>query len=135
MIDRFDHLYMDYALRLAQESYAKKLKVGAIAVKDLCEIASGYNGTVSGDSNICEDPVTGKTKPEVLHAEENLILKCARDGKSLKGATIYITHSPCVPCSRKLVSVGIRRVLFKEFYRDQEGAHYLRSKGLEVIQL
>ena len=133
-MNKWDMAYMDTAKRFASLSYANRLQVGAIAVKDNRIISVGYNGTVAGEDNGCEDE-NGNTKPSVIHAEMNLIAKCARDGQSLLGSTIYITHAPCVPCSRMLYTCGIERLVWADMYRDMDGAFWLRDRNILVEQL
>ena len=133
-MNKWDMVYMDTAKRFASLSYANRLQVGAIAVKDNRIISVGYNGTVTGEDNNCEDE-NGNTKPSVIHAEMNLIAKCARDGQPLLGSTIYITHAPCVPCSRMLYICGIERLVWADMYRDMDGAFWLRDRNILVEQL
>lgn len=123
-------------------SYAERLKVGAVAVKDNNIIAFGFNGTPTGFDNECEykDYYTDGdyrlvTKPEVIHAEANLVAKAAREGLSLKGSTVYLTHSSCATCAVLLVQSGIKRQVFKEFYRDSTGINILKQSNIEVEQI
>lgn len=135
-------LYMTIAEATAQTSYAKKLKVGAVAVKDHRILSIGYNGTPPGMDNACEDEIKWpngtiqfmQTKPEVIHAEMNLIYKMARDGQGAAGADLFITHSPCFECSKAIMSVGFRKVWFRDQYRDMTGVELLKQNGVEVEQ-
>lgn len=143
MKQRFVDTYMDVAKRFSQLSYAVRLKVGAVIVKDDRIIAYGYNGTPSGWDNACEDliriddvgsPVL-KTKPEVLHAESNAIAKLAKSPESGDGATIFITHSPCIECSKLIYQSGIKRVYFGEQYRNTDGIDFLKASKIDVVKV
>lgn len=115
----------------AQNSYCKRRKVGALIVKNSMIISDGYNGTPSGFENICEDD-EGLTKPYVLHAEANAITKVAKSGNNCKNATLYVTTSPCMECSKLIIQAGIKRVVFKELYRITEGLELLKRAGIEI---
>ena len=128
---KFDKRYMEMAAVWAKNSYCKRLQVGALIVKDKMIISDGYNGTPSGFENICEDE-TGATKPYVLHAEANAITKVAKSGNSSDGATLYVTASPCLECSKLIIQSGIRRVVYRDEYRLTDGIDLLRRAGIEV---
>ena len=115
-------------------SYCKRKQVGAIIVKDRMIISDGYNGTPSGFENCCEDE-EGYTKWYVLHAEANAILKVASSTQSCKGATLYVTLSPCTDCSKLIHQSGIIRVVYKEAYKDDSGIQFLKKAGVEVMQI
>ena len=115
----------------AENSYCKRRKVGALIVKDQMIISDGYNGTPSGFENVCEDE-NDATKPYVLHAEANAITKVAASSNSSKGATIYITSSPCIECAKLIIQSGIRRVVFSEKYRTLEGYDLLVRAGIQL---
>lgn len=115
----------------ARNSYCKRRQVGALLVKDRMIISDGYNGTPSGFDNICEDE-SGATKPYVLHAEANAITKVAQSGNSSKGATLYVTASPCMECAKLIIQSGIRRVVYRDEYRLTDGIDLLRKAGIEV---
>jgi len=100
-------------------------KVGALIVKDKMIISDGYNGTPAGFENICEDE-TGKTKSYVLHAEANAITKVAKSANNCDGSTLYITAAPCIECSKLIIQAGIRRVVYSDDYRSEEGLDLLR---------
>jgi dCMP deaminase len=125
-------------LRLAESwsklSYCKRKQVGAIIVKDNIIISDGYNGAPAGFDNCCEDDA-GNTHWYVLHAEANAILKVAKSTNNCKDATLYLTHSPCRDCSKLVLQSGIKRLVFKEAYKDTAGINFLKDAGLEVIQL
>lgn len=118
----------------AENSYCQRRKVGAILVKDSMIISDGFNGTPSGFENVCEDE-TGHTKPYVLHAEANAISKVARSNNSSDGATLYVTASPCLECSKLIIQAGIKRVVFNELYRLSDGLDLLRRAGIECVHM
>ena len=118
----------------ASLSSAKRLKVGAVVVKDNRIISIGYNGTPSGWDNNCEDE-HGNTKPEVIHAEANAILKLAASNESGKDAAIFITHAPCINCAKLIQGSGISSVYYREQYRDQDGINFLKASFVAVEQV
>ncbi len=118
----------------AENSYCVRRKVGALMVKDRMIISDGYNGTPSGFENQCEDE-NNVSKPYVLHAEANAITKVARSNNSSDGATLYVTASPCIECSKLIIQAGIKRVIYGELYRLTDGIDLLRRAGIEVTYL
>ena len=131
---KYDQAYLRIATEWGQLSYCQRKKVGAIIVKDKMIISDGYNGTPSGFDNCCEDE-NGETKWDVLHAEANAILKVARSTQSCEGATLYITLSPCKDCSKLIHQSGIKRVVYRNGYRDDSGLLFLEKAGIEVVHL
>ena len=131
---KYDIAYLRMAREWGKLSYCKRKQVGAIIVKDKMIISDGYNGTPTGFENFCEDE-EGYTKWYVLHAEANAILKVASSTQSCKGATLYITLSPCKECSKLIHQAGINRVVFKEGYKDQSGVKFLEKAGVEIVHL
>ena len=129
-MEKFDHRYIEMAEIWAKNSYCKRRQVGALIVKDKMIISDGYNGTPSGFENICEED--GVTKPYVLHAEANAITKVAKSGNSSEGATLYVTASPCLECSKLIIQSGIKRVVYRDEYRLTDGIDLLRRAGIEV---
>lgn len=129
-----DKRYLRMARVWAENSYCHRRKVGALVVKDNMIISDGYNGTPSGFENVCEDE-SNKTKPYVLHAEANAITKLARSSNSSDGATMYITASPCIECAKLIIQAGIKRVIYSEQYRLDDGIDLLRKAGIEVTYL
>lgn len=129
-----DQRYLKMAMIWAQNSYCRRRKVGALIVKDKMIISDGYNGTPSGFENVCEDE-NNKTKPYVLHAEANAITKVAKSGNSSDGATLYVTSSPCLECSKLIIQAGIKRVVFTESYRLEDGINLLKRAKIEVKQV
>ncbi len=118
----------------AQNSYCKRRKVGALIVKDRMIISDGYNGTPAGFENVCEDE-NFRTKPYVLHAEANAITKVAKSNNSSEGATLYITTSPCMECSKLIIQSGIKRVVYSELYTNEEGLRLLERAEIELLHL
>ena len=129
-----DIRYLRMARIWAENSYCERRKVGAIVVKDKMIISDGYNGTPSGFENICEDEA-GITKPYVLHAEANAITKLARSSNNSEGATLYVTASPCIECSKLIIQSGIKRVVYGEKYRLEDGINLLKRAGVDVEYL
>lgn len=134
--------YLDMAERFAELSHAKRLRVGAIVVKDNRVISIGYNGTPAGWDNVCEEVVethedggvVTKTKDEVIHAEANAISKLARDGEAGLGSSMFLTHAPCVQCAKMIYGAGINTVYYRNSYRDEAGINFLKKCNLEVIK-
>ena len=131
--------YMKTAETFAECSTAKRLHVGAIVVKNDRIISIGYNGMPSGWDNDCEDIKINndgqyelKTKPEVLHAETNAIAKLAKSNESGLGATMFITHSPCMDCAKLVYQSGINTVYYRNSYRDEDGIQFLEKAGVKI---
>lgn len=131
---KYDIAYMRMALEWAKLSHCKRKQVGALIVKDKMIISDGYNGTPSGFENYCEDD-EGYTKWYVLHAEANAILKVASSTQSCKGATLYITMSPCKECSKLIHQAGITRLVYLEAYKDNSGVSFLEKAGVDLEHL
>jgi dCMP deaminase len=151
--NRLDKVYLEMAETWSSLSKANRKKVGCLIVKNGAIISDGYNGTPCGFNNDCENYkatentrmivddegqlVEGTyelvTKPEVLHAESNAITKLAKSTQSSDGSTMYITISPCVDCSKLIIQSGIKRVVFGELYRDDEGIKLLKKANIEVV--
>jgi dCMP deaminase len=146
MKQKFTDYFMKIAETTAELSYAKRLQVGAVLVKDRQIISSGYNGMPTGWDNGCEytvpelidvesktiTPDQLKTKPEVLHAEMNCISKVARSTLSSEGATMFCTHAPCMDCAKFIYQAGIITLYFKNHYRDEQGLNFLFRSGVNV---
>jgi dCMP deaminase len=149
MKDKFVNLYMDWAKRASELSYARRLKVGAVIVKDDTVISYGYNGMPAGWDNNCEYEIVVavvdgvpqreikelKTKPEVLHAESNAIAKLAKSSNSGDCASLFVTHSPCIECAKLILQSGIGRVYYGENYRDDAGIKFLEQSNIQVTKL
>lgn len=149
MKQKFIDLYMDWAKRVAQLSYARRLQVGAVIVKDDCVISYGYNGTPAGWDNNCEDeiPISPwpaelpeeldntyilKTRPEVLHAEMNALMKLAKTNGSGNKASLFITHAPCLECAKGIYQAGISEIYYGEDYRSEDGLYFLNKCGIKI---
>ena len=131
-------IYHQTYMRMAQVwstlSKSKRKKVGALVVKNGTIISDGYNGTPTGFLNDCED-IDGNTHWYVLHAEANAILKTARSTQDISGSTLYLTLSPCKDCSKLIIQSGIKRIVYLEDYRDQDGVKILKTAGIEIIKI
>jgi dCMP deaminase len=156
--DKLDERYLAMAKEWSKMSHAKRKKVGCLIVKDEQIISDGYNGTPSGFDNNCEEVFYTcderdfykdqeweldrgkekffklKTKPEVLHAESNALMKLARSTNSSEGATIYCTYSPCFDCSKLIVQSGVKRFVYNETYRNTQGLDLLKKAGVEIVK-
>ena len=149
MKQRLINAYMQTAEIFAELSHARRLHVGAIVVKDDRIISIGYNGMPAGWDNNCEDEVLDsysgfegaihstrlKTKPEVLHAETNAIAKLAKSNESGMGATMFITHAPCLDCAKLIYQSGIQSVFYRDNYRSTAGVEFLKKSGIDAEQL
>ncbi len=129
-----DKRYLRMAAIWAENSYCVRRKVGCLLVKDKMIISDGFNGTPAGFENVCEDE-NGVTRPYVLHAEANAITKVARSNNSSQDATLYITASPCLECSKLIIQAGIRRVVFNDLYRLSDGIDLLSRAGIECVHI
>ena len=155
--NKLDERYLAMAREWSKMSHAKRKKVGCLIVKDEQIISDGYNGTPSGFNNDCEEVfytcderdfykdqeweldkgkekfLKLKTKPEVLHAESNALMKLARSTNSSEGATIYCIYSPCFDCAKLIVQSGVKRFVYNETYRNTEGLDLLKKAGVEIV--
>lgn len=132
---QLDQTYLTVALAHAQLSKAQRKKVGACIVTASGVIIPGYNGTAAGHDNCCEDTLCSNqlvTKPTVLHAELNCILKAAKEGIPILGSTCYVTLSPCQQCAAMLCQAGITRFVYLMDYRDSLGLDVLKQSGIQV---
>ncbi|MBC8005775.1 MAG: dCMP deaminase family protein [Verrucomicrobia bacterium] len=129
-----DQRYLRMAQIWAQNSYCRRRQVGALLVKDKMIISDGYNGTPSGFKNNCEDE-NNHTYPYVLHAEANAITKVAKSNNSSEGATLYVTSSPCMECAKLIIQAGIKRVVFYDSYRLEDGINLLQQAHIEIVQI
>lgn len=127
---KLDLRYLRMARIWAENSYCKRRQVGALVVKDKMIISDGYNGTPSGFENICEE--NDITKPYVLHAEANAITKLARSSNNSDGSTLYVTASPCIECAKLIIQAGIKRVVYAEKYRLNDGIQLMKRAGIKV---
>ncbi|PNW30168.1 deoxycytidylate deaminase [Formosa algae] len=128
---KYDKAYLRIAREWGKLSFCERKQVGAVIVKDRMIISDGFNGTPTGFDNFCEDE-EGYTKWYVLHAEANAILKVAASTQSCKGATLYITLSPCKECSKLIHQAGIVRVVYCQKYKDNSGLDFLEKAGIHI---
>lgn len=142
MKERLKKAYMKTAETFAELSHARRLHVGAIVVKDDRIISIGYNGMPAGWDNNCEDEIFQQdgssgliTKPEVLHAETNAISKLAKSTESGNGASMFITHSPCLDCAKIIFQSGINNVYYRNSYRSDAGVEFLKKSGVSVEKI
>jgi dCMP deaminase len=133
--------FIDYFMKVAEltaaVSSAKRLQVGAIIVKDDRIISIGYNGMPAGWDNTCEyalEDGTLKTKPEVLHAEMNVLMKVAQSTESSTGAVMFCTHAPCMDCAKAIYQAGISTLYYREEYRSTQGMEFLKKSGVNVLK-
>ena len=153
-MEKYSKPMMGTAKVWAEMSYCQRRKVGAVLEKGGRALNTGYNGTISGQANECEEDcshcdATGEkegnicpqcqgsktvTTKTVIHAEKNLIAFCAKRGIPTDGCTVYVTLSPCVECASLMKQAGIVRVIYDEKYRDTSGIEFLEEIGVEVIQ-
>ena len=131
---KYDKAYLRLAKSWANLSHCVRKKVGAIIVKDGMIISDGFNGTPSGFDNSCEND-QGETHWYVLHAEANAILKVAKSSNNCKGATLYVTLSPCKDCSKLILQAGIKRVVYQNAYKDVSGLEFLKGADVELMQI
>ena len=131
--EKLDLRYLRMARIWAENSYCKRRQVGALVVKDKMIISDGYNGTPSGFENVCEE--NDVTKPYVLHAEANAITKLARSSNNSDGSTLYVTASPCIECAKLIIQSGIKRVVYAEKYRLNDGIQLMERAGIKVEYL
>ena len=129
---KLDKAYMDIAYIWSLQSHCERNKVGCIIVKDNMIISDGYNGTPAGYDNNCEYETRFgyETRPEVLHAESNALMKLAKSANSSKDSTIYLSISPCFDCAKLIIQAGVKRVVYIETYRIEKGIEFLRSNNI-----
>ena len=133
-MNKYDKVMLRTARLFSNLSYCEKKKVGAVIAKDGRILATGYNGTVAGFDNRCEtyDFIENKlvTSPFVIHAEQNVLMFCAKHGIATDGTTMYITLSPCETCAKLIVQAGIKRVVFLDYYKNTAGILFLQQAGV-----
>lgn len=132
---RYDSFYMDIAKRTALMSYARRLQVGCVLVKNDSIISFGWNGMPKNFDNNCEYVDSDSnlvTRPEVLHAESNCLMKLAKSNESSSGSILYLTHSPCMECSKLIFQANIQRLVYLNKYRTNDGPTFLLKCGVSV---
>lgn len=133
----WDEYFMNIATEVATRSTCDRKHVGAVIVRDKTILSTGYNGSVRGlghcddEGHMMEDGHCVRT----IHAETNAIIQSAKNGTAIDGATIYVTASPCWPCFKTIANAGIRRIVFREFYRDQRIFDVSQKLGIELVEL
>ncbi|KUO96409.1 competence protein ComE [Ferroacidibacillus organovorans] len=134
----WDHYFMEVAAMVSTRATCPRRQVGAVLVRDRRTIASGYNGSVSGDEH-CEDVgcnIADDHCIRTIHAESNAILQCAKFGVSTEGATMYVTHFPCLQCTKQIIQSGITRVIYQEAYRvDMYALELFQRANVTVLKL
>lgn len=143
MKPKFIPMYMEMAEIVAKQSSAKRLQVGAIIVKEDRIISIGYNGMPAGWTNVCEEVIEvhedggeiTRTKDEVIHAEANAIAKLARSTEAGEGATMFLTHAPCIHCAKQVYTAGIKKVFYRNTYRDTTGLDFLGKCGVDIEKI
>lgn len=133
MKEKYIIAHMQVAYVYARLSSCKRRKVGCVIIKENTPIAIGYNGTPSGSDNCCED-VAGKSKPTVIHAEDNALRKLTSSTESARDSTMFITTAPCIICAPRIVDAGVKRVIYDDIYHNFDGVNYLQSRGIEVMR-
>jgi len=131
------HYYMQIADLTALRSKAERLKVGCVMVSVDRMMAIGYNGTPAGCDNTCEEIVDGDivTKPDVIHAEMNSLIKFLNSGISSKGSAIFLTHSPCMECSKAIYLSRVSHLYYRNDFRSLDGVNFLRRMGVFVEKI
>ena len=136
-MNKFDNYMLSIADLTASMSKATRLKVGAVFSRDNRPLCTGWNGVLEGSpDDSCEHLVNGQlvTKPTVIHAEMNALRYMARAGIPTEGATLYLTHAPCIDCAKHLAGIGLSRIVYRHAYRSTEGIDYLRKfTSIEII--
>ena len=133
----WDEYFMDIAVVVARRSTCPRKHVGAVIVRDKTILSTGYNGSVRGLPH-CDDAghmmVDGHCV-RTIHAEVNAVVQAAKNGTRIDGATIYVTASPCWNCFKTICNVGIKRIVFEEFYRDERIFEVSQTLGIELVEL
>jgi dCMP deaminase len=142
----WDEYFMSIAKLASERSTCLRRKVGAVIVRDKQVVATGYNGAPKGIAH-CEEKggclrqklnVPSGERHELcraLHAEQNAIIQAATSGQSIDGATIYITHQPCVICAKMIINAGIRKIIVEEGYPDELATEILDEAGLKIVSM
>jgi dCMP deaminase len=143
MKPKFVPMYMEIAEIVSKQSSAKRLQVGAIVVKEDRIISIGYNGMPAGWTNVCEEVIeqhedggqVTRTKDEVIHAEANAIAKLAKGTESGDGSTMFITHAPCIHCAKQIYTAGVKKLYYRNTYRDTNGLEFLSKCGVDIEKI
>lgn len=140
---RMINYYMKIAEITAELSRARRLQVGCVIVKNDNIVSFGWNGTPPGWDNNCEDEyiddvnftITLTTRPEVIHAEANALMKLCRTHESSRGADLFLTHAPCIDCAKLIASAGINNVYYRNQYRNIDGIDFLKKSSIQSQQV
>ncbi|AEO14560.1 cytidine and deoxycytidylate deaminase zinc-binding region [Pseudomonas phage phiPto-bp6g] len=130
--DKMKKVYMETARSFAKLSYAERKKVGGVAITPQDVMLTSWNGRPAGDPNECELDGVDVTHPHVLHCESNLVAKAAREGISLKGSSVFVTLSPCLPCAMQMFQAGVISVIYDEQYRLTDGIDFLKTHKVNI---
>ncbi|MHC5227621.1 ComE operon protein 2 [Enterococcus sp. LJL99] len=134
----WDQYFMAQSVLLSLRSTCTRLEVGATIVRDKRMIAGGYNGSVSGDVHCIDDGcyVVDNHCVRTIHAEMNAILQCAKFGIATENAEIYVTHFPCLQCTKMILQAGIKKIHYLKDYRnDAYALDLIKQVGAEVNQV
>ena len=140
----WDEYFMQMAELTAQRSTCLRRHVGAVIVQDKHVVATGYNGAPKGVAHCAELGGCLREKMGIpsgerhelcraLHAEQNAIIQAATLAQSIEGASIYITHQPCIICAKMIINAGIKRIVVKEGYPDEMSVRMLDEAGLKIV--
>lgn len=132
----WDEYFMAQSHLLSLRSTCSRLSVGATIVKDKRIVSGGYNGSIKGDEH-CIDvgcKVVEGHCVRTIHAEINAILQCSKFGVGTEGATIYVTHFPCLNCTKSIIQAGIKEICYANDYRNNEYARELLEKSGVVVR-
>ena len=142
----WDEYFMEMAKLASKRSTCLRRQVGAVIVKDKHVVATGYNGAPKGIPHCAELGGCYRTEHNIpsgerhepcraLHAEQNAIIQAATYAQSIDGASIYITHQPCVICAKMIINAGIRRIIVDQGYPDDMAVEILNQAGLKITRL
>lgn len=132
----WDQYFLSQSLVLSLRSTCQRLMVGAVIVRDKRVIAGGYNGSVSGEVHCIDEGCYLENGHciRTIHAEMNAILQCAKFGVQTDGAEIYVTHFPCLPCTKAIIQAGIKKINYLHDYRNHSYAHHILEQADVEVQ-
>jgi dCMP deaminase len=137
MRPEWDLYFMKIAYAVSERSTCDRAFVGCVLVRDKRILTTGFNGSPAGLEH-CDE--AGHLMVEghcvrTIHAETNAIIQAALHGVSTRDATCYVTHLPCINCTKVLINAGITRIVYSEAYRfDENAQNFLLAAGVEVVQ-
>ena len=129
--------FMNIAKEVGTRSTCNRKHVGAVIVRGKTILATGYNGSIRGLAH-CDQAgheMDNTHCVRTIHAEANAIVQSARHGVRIEDSEIYITASPCYDCFKMIANVGIRKIYFGEFYRDERIMEHAKELNIELIDL